>query len=146
MKLAFILFFLFISSVTQADEICSKSPADAFGVLRAAYKIKNIEESIKAIDFNERVRFNAAQVGVEINAEELKQEYVKQLTKTGFPDYRNLSCKVSEMYKQGFVVVEENCRFNDGGSYKQSLVAVKNGCGWKLAGPYLPNKAISADR
>ena len=146
MKIAFILFILFGSSVTHADEICSKSPADAFGVQRAAYKIKSIEESIRAIDFNEWARFNTAQAGVEINAEELKQEYVKQLTKSGFPDYRNLSCKVSEIQKQGFMVVEENCEFDGGGSYKQSVVAVKTGCGWKLAGPYLPNKAITADR
>jgi len=137
-----IALFAMTASITNASEYCAQSPVEALKRLSNAYKSRNIDKSLNAIDFNAWAKSASNIGGVKITPHELKEEYKKNLENGGFPIYTGLSCKLNQKQNGSAVVVYEACSFETGGTYKTNYTAIKSKCGWKIGSLYMPNKAL----
>lgn len=137
--------FLNAAESTPAPDF--STPEKALLQLEDAYRDHDIEAAIAAKDFRTQARLKLAAGSPEFAANEakwagtidygakiLEQAYRKALEDSGFPDFVNVSCRVTKKapYAPNIVVLTEVCVYPGGELSEQRILVAIGESGWRV--------------
>ncbi len=122
------------------------TPQGAVLSLEDAYRSGNIENVVKAKDFRLEAKNMLSKVRKESEndeemvtktAEVLELAFRKEIAEKGLPDFVNVHSKFPRMKRinPDLVLLEEVCKYPDGGQSKQILLVGKTKNGWRMIVP-----------
>jgi hypothetical protein len=133
---------------------CSKQHAKDFSTpegallcLEDAYRAKDIEAAVRCKDFKMEARVMLEKLQnlqgaiddqlIAKTAEVLELGFRKELEKKGFPDMTGVASTFPkvEPFRDGIVMVTEECSYPGGTKSKQRLLVSKTADGWRVLNP-----------
>jgi hypothetical protein len=124
------------------------TPEKAILSLEDAYRAKDIEAAVRCKDFqveanlmleglpNLKARDDDGKIAAK-TASILELAYRKEMKDKGFPDFAGVTSRFPkvEPYRDGIVVVTEECTYPDGTKSQQRLLVAKVKDGWRVLIP-----------